>query len=83
MAHPMSEPWSIWHPIETAPKDGQHLMLGMADEQYVAEGYYDEAADAWFPPLQSDTDMPDMRIYPTHWMPLPAPPSRANQGAGR
>lgn len=72
----------VWRPIEDAPKDGRHVMLAITDEQpgYVAEGYYSEYDDAWFPPLQSGTDMPDMRIYPSHWQSLPSPPPPMGRG---
>lgn len=61
---------SEWQPIETAPeremfiyyrfRDGKHL-IGLA---YRAEdGLWRDSEKNWHQP-----------IYPTHWMPLPAPP---------
>jgi len=64
-----------WQPIETAPKDGTRFLAYEDGNHYALE---------WCP------DMPcgggywasycgqyvTMSPEPTHWMPLPAPPSR-------
>lgn len=66
---------SEWRPIDTAPKDGSHVMLGDAPEQYVCEGYYEEDGDrGWYMANTHWTDAYDGRVYPTHWQPLPSPP---------
>lgn len=63
-----------WQPIETAPKDGDHILLfipGYGYEVYtgaVHAGsicYLDNGCD--FEPEAEDH-------YPTHWMPLPQTP---------
>jgi len=65
---------SEWQPIETAPKDGTPILLGIAGPHYWPRSAWwclDEERwvvhkggrfSAWF-------DIP-----PTHWMPLPSPP---------
>lgn len=82
-----------WQPIETAPKDGTRLMLWTTtridpdDIQYIETicdrdhldmiqlGFWNEyafgGAPAW-----------EVRLIgkPTHWMPLPPPPSHTQKG---
>jgi hypothetical protein len=77
-----------WQPIESAPKDGRYLIVGKFDKragllwvkhsrwltwQDIAEiyGWGDEASfeEAWG--NGNDEEEP---CYPSHWMPLPAPP---------
>lgn len=65
----MNEQHTEWQPIETAPKDGTHVLAydgsNMTtvkwDRDYwalIEQGYYAEDNEWW----------------PTHWMPLPKPP---------
>ena len=71
-----------WQPIETAPKDGTHILVyaygeyssayyvakEIDDEEYCGKGMYRKVKiDAGY--LHYETDK-----YPTHWMPLPEPP---------
>lgn len=84
----MSEPDANgWMPIETAPKDGDAVLLYKPDERRVGEytlaGYFDEDgpyAGKWVAcngkPLGyfSDWEGKDQG-YPTHWQPLPKPPT--------
>lgn len=65
-----------WQPIETAPKDGTYFLAfnaaleadSWADEerhmivQWTGRGYWRIALDG-------------QSAHPTHWMPLPPPPS--------
>ena len=63
-----------WKPIETAPKDGTRILLATND--YVFEGYwhqYSPHCDGWW--KVSDIENLGNTIYPTHWMPLPEPPT--------
>jgi hypothetical protein len=62
----------MWQPIETAPKDGTHILAWPCwDIVYVVKwtnrgqygSYWVEASGEEY----SDAD-------PTHWMPLPEPP---------
>ena len=66
-----------WKPISTAPRDGSHVLLAIANDPpgFVAEGYYEEDDDrGWFAANTHWTDASDGRLYPSHWMPLPDPP---------
>jgi hypothetical protein len=62
-----------WQPIETAPKDGTRVILCAVDGNYprVAEGYYQR--DGWH--WSTDENWRDSEMAPTHWMPLPVPPT--------
>lgn len=75
-----------WQPIETAPKDGSlvDVWLGNAEVDEV-EFYCDRGtrrATGWhyrngkFRPHMG-LGLPVVTVTPTHWMPLPAPPSGA------
>lgn len=58
-----------WQPIETAPKDGQWVMLWWPHwEQFPAFGYFENCWHSQIA-ISSDNDP-----GPTHWQPLPAPP---------
>ena len=65
-----------WQPIETAPKDGEAVLLWCpADEDwqsFVTSGWYESGIfdRRWY----ACTDEQPMEPQPTHWMPLPAPP---------
>lgn len=80
-----------WKPIETAPRDGTAVLVmqdtwpgtksGRAEEcnghnTYVAAWWAGEhnGAGAWICYMDAIRD-PECPIDPTHWMPLPAPPS--------
>ena len=52
-----------WMPIESAPRDGTHILLGRKGEP-VCEGFYDDWSDGQWA----------CAFTPTHWRPLPAPP---------
>lgn len=60
-----------WQPIETAPKDGFHILLWSDDIQFV--GFWAQGrAGGWCAVADK---CPSIKPNPTHWMPLPAPPS--------
>ncbi len=65
---------SEWQPISTAPKDGRYLMLWCPNEitPRVAIGCWDDGVDLW---MESDNRTDTDWLGPTHWMPLPEPPS--------
>ena len=69
-----------WQPIETAPKDGQTILL--SDGQKVLTGAWADEPGAWkVCPFNHDCDEPywgggwTYAGGPTHWMPLPALPN--------
>ena len=59
----------VWKPIETAPKDGRRVLLwrdGNPLGEWPFMGFWN---DYWVIYIDGQT------IDPTHWMPLPDPPS--------
>ena len=71
-----------WRDIESAPKDGTYILLA-GPSGYKGTPLRVEVCryDTEFRPLQPWVDYAgdsflDSGDYPTHWMPLPAPPSR-------
>ncbi len=71
-----------WQPIETAPKDGSLILVFEptchADEQiWMTEWRANTAATSWGGSEGGAWTiyMDGQRIEPTHWMPLPAPPT--------
>ena len=65
---------SSWQPIETAPKDGTHIILYWAGK--VFEGMYLDNSKS-MAPWQGFIPMPGQPFplgKPTHWQPLPQPP---------
>jgi len=74
---------SKWLPIESAPKDGENVMLYAPTENYeVCIGWYGDTTKKWFAcgseATASDGAGDWQTVYqPTHWMPLPAPPTDA------
>jgi hypothetical protein len=70
---------SAWQSIETAPKDGTRVLLHHphAEDETVVAGFWGEwggAGPCWI------TDHAEGWLNPTHWMPLPAPPSSTVKG---
>lgn len=57
-----------WKPIETAPKDGTHVLLFRPEINFV--GYWSGTRRAWIASTHSYPAGP----APTHWMPLPPDP---------
>lgn len=70
---------SEWHPIETAPKDGNNILLIDIDNDILIAkfcSYYDDEAEmiiaGWTPNELIYYVDPNF----THWMPLPEPPEK-------
>lgn len=66
-----------WRPIETAPKDGTYLILVDCDLVTIGKWMNSDALrdESWvgFDSIQSLHKT--CVIAPTHWMPLPEPPT--------
>ena len=73
-----------WQPIETAPMDGEPILIWKADErcvgEYMMSAYWDDRQDCYVPVggmhkqgYYSNVAQRNQG-YPTHWMPLPEPP---------
>lgn len=62
----------MWQPIETAPKDGRHMIVLCGR---VMIGYFDPDESRW---LQDDGSKwgRSLPYNPSHWMPLPNPPAQ-------
>jgi len=67
-----------WQPIETAPKDGTPVLGyadgGIATVTWIQSTTYGAWAGSWGL-LLPGTDSENLMWWPTHWMPLPAPPA--------
>ena len=66
-----------WQPIETAPKDGQDILVTDGMNCYCVE--WDEEFDWW---TVDDNKLGPFRLRgsaPTHWVPLPPAPGPADQ----
>lgn len=62
-----------WQPIETAPKDGTTLLV-WNPTWYQGKG--GQCVGVWFRPESKWYSIEiTMSIQPTHWMPLPEPPT--------
>lgn len=80
-ANPLpAEPVGGWQPIETAPKDGAYVLLRFQgpfidrESPGIAVGrHYDDSSPHWWVTCAWAATRPHSE--PTHWLPLPAPPS--------
>ncbi len=72
-----SLPSPAWQPIETAPKDARMILVAARttrDEPLSTMfAYWSHRLEWWFRLYAHEPT----RIYPTHWLPLPAAPSLA------
>ena len=82
-----------WKPIETAPKDGTKILvyglfageiIGTSGEQTIGVAFWDGGRSDYvnFHWKAANTDAYAGWWRPTHWMPLPDPPT-TNTPAGR
>lgn len=67
-----------WQPIETAPKDGRQFYCGWF---YRGRFIYEIGKVRTWESGQSSVvhGRSSHLIYPTHWMPLPPPPTEDNE----
>lgn len=71
-----------WQPIETAPKDGAHILIidmtgtiPIADIAHWHEGTFRAGtADCWEDAKGKGPEIMGVYNSATHWMPLPPPP---------
>ena len=70
---------SEWQPIESAPKDGTVVFLGWESKEGEIihpeeRGLWNFVIDEWC----HDGELEDYYVmfHPTHWMPLPEPPTK-------
>jgi hypothetical protein len=80
----------MWQSIETAPKDGNRILVWAPREHdpdggtvFIAEWDTDEnnrKPRPWWSYGHTVTE--DRRRPPTHWMPLPSLPARSSSGTG-
>lgn len=79
----------VWQPIETAPKDGEVILIWKPNERRVGEymmaAYWDDDRGGFIPVggihprgYYSEIAKCDQG-YPTHWTPLPSPPTKEDQ----
>ncbi len=61
-----------WQPIETAPKDIETYVLGWDSEEECVEIMVWEPHGRFGPGWEQIPGR--WPVFPTHWMPLPAPP---------
>lgn len=64
---------SEWLPIETAPDDGVPVLVGWSKGNWHALVAHCED-DEWGT-LEADMSFHVLQNQPTHWMPLPEPPT--------
>lgn len=68
-----------WQPIDTYKPDDQYNSVLVVDRGHVSEAYYNGESDSWWRANTSEHDFDACQaIYPTHWMPKPAPPAALN-----
>jgi hypothetical protein len=74
---------SDWQRIETALKDGTHVLVAETIAGYptlVCEAWFDADSSngdgAWWPANVHPTDYVAEPLFPSHWMPLPDAPAQ-------
>ena len=71
---------NTWQPIETAPKDETQILTAGSEieiaywQEFTDTGKAKGWRDGWF-------NLSGYYIHPTHWMPLPEPPTKEEQSA--
>jgi hypothetical protein len=67
-----------WQPIETAPKDGTHILIYCPEEKRIVSSWWwnqpkTKRGGAWYG--TDPMDRLNWIQFPTHWTPLPPPPN--------
>lgn len=71
-------PQSNWQSIDSAPKDGTHVLVALDEIVGEAQYYIEDGREheGWYWNDQHWTDAVGGEPFqPTHWMPLPPPPA--------
>lgn len=66
-----------WLPIDTAPKDGTHIMVAWNGQARFAK--WSLIKKRWLIFLTQGYSSTNYYGYSTHWMPLPLPPTKASE----
>jgi len=61
----------VWQTIDSAPKDGTHILVFCADSGCMAVAYYQH--NEWDVTCYGGWES-EPSVYPTHWQPLPQQP---------
>ena len=69
-----------WQPIETAPRDGKHVLVGtfptVPGHVTIATAHWWHEGREWALSVNYDGEHSDHGVEaPTHWRPLPEPPA--------
>lgn len=62
----------VWRPIDSAPKDGTEILL--YEDRRIVSGAWNRGGAMHMPYWMGGL------FRPTHWMPLPSPPSAPKDG---
>jgi hypothetical protein len=65
-----------WQTIETAPKDGTSILGWNGEEMTVVSWFKNHLYEGLWSQSVPGTYSQDTEWEPTHWMPLPEPPTR-------
>ncbi len=65
---------SEWIPISEGNEPTGSFICGAVG--WVCEGYFDHEHDGWWSANTHWTDAADGQIYPTHYQPMPEPPTQ-------
>lgn len=72
-----------WQPISSAPKDGTTVMVYVPDFEKITEAWFCEQTGLWpHSAAYSEEGEPCNVGQPTHWRPLPAPPTTPEAEGG-
>lgn len=72
-----------WRPISSAPKDGTTVMVYVPDFEKITEAWFCEQTGLWpHSAAYSDEGEPCNVGQPTHWRPLPEPPTTPEAEGG-
>ncbi len=80
LAHRKAE---AWQPISSVPKDGTTVMVYVPDFEKITEAWFCEQTGLWpHSAAYSEEGEPCNVGQPTHWRPLPAPPTTPEAEGG-